>query len=82
MTDLSMTDAELAEILGDLESDRAERKESLTGDAPKKIRQAICAFANDLPDHRLPGWSSLVLGTTEPPPVCQSRMNCSCSWRI
>lgn len=55
MTDLSMSDVELTELLGDLESDRVERKESLAGDAPKKIRQAICAFANDLPDHRLPG---------------------------
>lgn len=55
MTSLSMTDAELEELLGDVESDRAERKESLAGDAPKKIRWAICAFANDLPNHRRPG---------------------------
>ncbi len=55
MNDLLLTDAEIEELLGDLESDRAERKESLAGDAPTKIRQAICAFANDLPDHRLPG---------------------------
>jgi len=48
-----MTDGELENLLADLESDRTERKESLTdGD---KIRQAICAFANDLPDHRKPG---------------------------
>ncbi len=38
------------------ESDRVEFKESLSGDAPNRIRQAICAFANDLPDHRLPGY--------------------------
>jgi ATP-dependent DNA helicase RecG len=55
MNSLSLGDAELEELLGDVESDRAERKESLQGDAPKKIRQAICAFANDLPDHRRPG---------------------------
>jgi len=27
----------------------------VAGDAPEKGRQAICAFANDLPDHRRPG---------------------------
>lgn len=48
-----MTDAELEQLLDDLESDRVERKES-TNDGDK-IRQAICAFANDLPDHRQPG---------------------------
>lgn len=48
-----MTDAELEQLLNDIESDRAERKEAPTdGD---RIRQAICAFANDLPDHRKPG---------------------------
>jgi ATP-dependent DNA helicase RecG len=45
-----MTDAELEQLLDDIESDRAERTESTTdGD---KFRQAVCAFANDLPDHR------------------------------
>lgn len=48
-----MTDAELEIMLGDLESDRVERKES-AGDADK-LRQAICAFANDLPNHGKPG---------------------------
>ena len=48
-----MTDQELEELLNDLESDRLERKESASdGD---RIRQAICAFANDLPDHQQPG---------------------------
>ncbi len=48
-----MTDQELEALLDDLESDRIERKESVSdGD---RIRQAICAFANDLPDHRQPG---------------------------
>ena len=42
-------------MLTDLESDFVERKESLQGDAPTEIRQAVCAFANDLPDHRRPG---------------------------
>ncbi|HET7460973.1 MAG TPA: ATP-binding protein [Longimicrobium sp.] len=49
------TDAELEAMLSDLESDLAERKESFSGDAPNKVREAVCAFANDLPDHRRPG---------------------------
>ncbi len=48
-----MEDLELAALLEDLESDRIERKES-TSDG-KKIRQAICAFANDLPNYKKPG---------------------------
>jgi ATP-dependent DNA helicase RecG len=48
-----MNDHELEQLLDDLESDRVERKESAAdGD---KIRQAICAFANDLPGHNQPG---------------------------
>jgi ATP-dependent DNA helicase RecG len=50
-----MTDQELELLLRDIESDAVERKESLGGDARDTIRQAICAFANDLPDHRIPG---------------------------
>ena len=46
---------ELILLLQDTESDRVEYKESLSGDAPTKIREAICSFANDLPDHRKPG---------------------------
>jgi ATP-dependent DNA helicase RecG len=42
-------------MLADLESDRAERKETFNGDAPEKVRQAVCAFANDLPGHGRPG---------------------------
>ena len=48
-----MDDAELARLLTDLESDRIERKESASDG--EKLRQAICAFANDLPDHRQAG---------------------------
>jgi len=44
---------ELEALLSDLESDRVERKESAADGAA--IRRAICAFANDLPDHREPG---------------------------
>jgi ATP-dependent DNA helicase RecG len=48
-------DEELEHLLDDIESDIAERKESWKGDAPDAGRQAVCAFANDLPDHRRPG---------------------------
>ena len=51
----SLTDAELEALLSDLESDRAERKSAWAGDAPEKTRQAVCAFANDLPGHAKPG---------------------------
>jgi ATP-dependent DNA helicase RecG len=52
---MSLSDGELLNLLTDLESDRVERKQSLGGDAPKKLRQAICAFSNDLPNHRKVG---------------------------
>jgi len=48
-----MNDTELGALLFDIESDRVERKASLS--EPDRIREAICAFANDLPDHREPG---------------------------
>ncbi len=48
-----MDDQALAALLGDIESDRVERKASISDG--KKIRQAICAFANDLPNHQKPG---------------------------
>ncbi len=41
--------------MDEIESDKVERKESWKGDAPEKGREAICAFANDLPDHRKSG---------------------------
>lgn len=46
-----LTDAQLLELLADLESDRVERKETFNGSAPEKCREAVCAFANDLPNH-------------------------------
>ena len=49
------SDSQLKALLDDLESDLAERKESWTGDAKSKARQAVCAFANDLPNHDTPG---------------------------
>jgi ATP-dependent DNA helicase RecG len=52
---MTYPDAELEALLSAAESDLSERKESLGGDAPTKIREAICAFANDLPDHQRAG---------------------------
>ncbi len=52
---MSYSDGELERLLVDVESDLAERKESLKGDAPTAVREAVCAFANDLPDYRRPG---------------------------
>ncbi len=54
-----MTDLDSDGVIQQLregESDRVEFKESLRGDAPNRIREAICALANDLPDHRKPGF--------------------------
>jgi ATP-dependent DNA helicase RecG len=48
-----MQDKELEILLCDAESDRVERKPSLND--REKICQAICAFANDLPNHGKPG---------------------------
>jgi len=50
-----LTDDELAAMLADLESDRVERKQSFRGEAPTAVREAVCAFANDLPGHGKPG---------------------------
>ena len=56
-----MDDIELEKLLKDIESDRVERKES-AGDSDK-IRQAICAFANDMPGHNQPG--VIFIGVTD-----------------
>ncbi len=49
-----LTDAELSKVINHGESDRVEFAESATD--LDKFRQAICAFANDLPDHRKSGF--------------------------
>lgn len=48
------SDAELARLMADLESDLVERKESLPANKDR-IYQAICAFMNDMPGHGAPG---------------------------
>jgi len=49
------SDQQLEELLVDLESDYAERKQSMQGRSPDAVREAVCAFANDLPGHGKPG---------------------------
>ena len=49
-----MTKDEIRALLNDLESDRVERTISTTN--TDKFGQAICAFANDLPDYRMSGY--------------------------
>jgi ATP-dependent DNA helicase RecG len=49
-----LTAEELASLLSDLEPDRVERTSS-TSDTDK-FAQAVCAFANDLPNNRRPGY--------------------------
>jgi ATP-dependent DNA helicase RecG len=54
-----MIDAEtLKHLLTDMESDRVERTSSFTKE--DKMSEAICAFANDLPNNKLPGY--LIVG--------------------
>lgn len=48
-----LSDTELDALLVDLESDRVERKASFSD--PDRAREAVCAFANDLPGHNKPG---------------------------
>lgn len=56
-----MNDAELTALLSAPESDRVERKESYGSERVKeRVYEAICAFANDYPDHRAPG--AVVIG--------------------
>lgn len=45
---------EILRLMADLESDRVERTVSTTN--TDKFAQAICAFANDMPHHRQPGY--------------------------
>src|SRR5438477_990150 len=52
---MTYSEQQLLSMLSDLESDIVERKESFKGDSPNSVREAVCAFANDLPDHRRDG---------------------------
>ncbi len=59
----SFSNEELLTMLDDLESDRVERKERLSGDVKTAARQAVCAFANDLPGNKQAG--VLFIGATD-----------------
>ncbi len=52
---------DVLKLLADIESDRIERTISTTN--TDKFGQAICAFANDLPNHNLPGY--LIIGADD-----------------
>jgi ATP-dependent DNA helicase RecG len=61
---MARTTDELLALLADLESDQVERKESLSpGNIKERVCQAICAFANDMPDHRASG--VIFIGATD-----------------
>ena len=53
--------SEIRALLNDIENDRVERPISTTN--TDKFGQAICAFANDLPNHKQPGY--LFLGVAD-----------------
>lgn len=52
---LNLTDEELLQEIETGEADRVELKENLSGNAKESAREAICAFANDLPNYEKPG---------------------------
>lgn len=52
---------ELLKMLGEVESDRVERTVSTSN--TDKFSEAICAFANDFPNHKLPGY--LIIGADD-----------------
>ena len=56
-----LTDKQLMALLTDLESDCVERTVSVSD--TDKFCQAVCAFANDFPNHRQPGY--LLIGVTD-----------------
>ncbi len=49
-----LTTEQLQALMADLESDRVER--TISTNNTDKFAQAVCAFANDLPNHRQPGY--------------------------
>jgi len=56
-----ITENELVQLLSDMESDRVERTTSST--KTDKFCEAICAFANDYPNHHSPGY--LIIGAND-----------------
>lgn len=58
---MRLTLEQLQEMMNNIESDRIERTVSV--DKTDKFSQAVCAFANDFPNHCLPGY--LLLGVKD-----------------
>ena len=56
-----ITEQELLALCQDLESDRIER--TISFDKNDKFAQAICAFSNDFPNHKTPGY--LLIGVKD-----------------
>lgn len=56
-----LTPDQLMTLLADLESDRIERTTSTSN--TDKFSEAVCAFANDYPNHRQPGY--LIIGAKD-----------------
>ena len=56
-----LTQEALETLLCDLESDRVERTTAISN--TNKFSEAICAFANDFPNHRQPGY--LMVGVND-----------------
>jgi ATP-dependent DNA helicase RecG len=61
-----LSDKELESLMSDTESDRVERTTSTTD--MNKFSQAVCAFANDMPGHALPGY--LLIGVRDDGKPC------------
>ncbi|MDR3324932.1 MAG: putative DNA binding domain-containing protein [Spirochaetaceae bacterium] len=56
-----LTREKLERLIADMESDRVER--TISTDNTDKFSQAVCAFANDYPNHRQPGY--LLIGVKD-----------------
>lgn len=56
-----LSETELVALLSDMESDRVERTESTKN--TEKFSVAVCAYANDMPNHRQPGY--LLIGVKD-----------------
>ena len=56
-----LSEQELEKMLSDIESDRVERTVSINN--TEKFSEAICAFSNDFPNHKMPGY--LIVGVDD-----------------
>lgn len=56
-----LTEEQLRALMADLESDRVER--TVSTNKTDKFARAVCAFANDFPNHRQPGY--LLIGVRD-----------------